>query len=289
MSRRFAFWSILVALVVFGLKLLAWRLTGSVAFLSDALETTVNVIAAALAYYAVRVADKPADAGHPFGHNKAEYLSAVAEGTMIVIAALFVIREAIAVLPHPQLNDTPMLGIAISLVAAALNGVWATVLLRVGRKTRSPALSASARHILSDVMTSIGVVVGIALALATGWHILDPILAILVALHILREGWRVVSSSVDGLMDGAVDAETRTTIETILKREMQGALQYHDLRARSSGAVLFCEFHLVVDRTMAVGAAHDICDRIEEALKERFPGSSFTIHLEPDTELHDPS
>lgn len=285
MSRRFAFWSIPVALVVFGLKLLAWHLTGSVAFLSDALETTVNVIAAMLAYYALRVADKPADEGHPFGHSKAEYLSAVAEGTMIVVAALFVMREAIAALPHPQLDDTPMLGIVISLVAAGLNAIWATVLMRVGRKARSPALSASARHILSDVMTSIGVVVGIGLALATGWHILDPILALLVALHILREGWRVISSSVDGLMDGAVDGDTHAEIEAIIRREMQGALQYHDLRTRSSGAVLFCEFHLVVDQMMAVGAAHDICDRIEDALITRFPGSSFTIHLEPDTEL----
>ncbi|WP_298571343.1 cation diffusion facilitator family transporter [uncultured Aliiroseovarius sp.] len=285
MSRKFALWSIPVALLVFLLKLLAWKMTGSVALLSDALESTVNVIAAGLAYYAVRLADKPADSRHPYGHTKAEYLSAVAEGVMILIAALLVIREAVAALPNPHIEDAPMLGIGVNVIAAIINGLWAYALLRVGRRNRSPALQASARHIFTDVLTSAGVVVGVILALATGWLILDPILAILVALNILREGWHVISESVDGLMDASIDSDTRAEVKRIIEQEMDGALQFHDLRARSSGAVLFAEFHLVVGCDMAVGDAHDICDRIEKALETQFPGSSFTIHLEPDTEL----
>ncbi|MGJ8586235.1 MAG: cation diffusion facilitator family transporter [Marinosulfonomonas sp.] len=285
MSRKFALWSIPVALLVFLLKLLAWKMTGSVALLSDALESTVNVIAAGLAYYAVRLADKPADSRHPYGHTKAEYLSAVAEGVMILIAALLVIREAVAALPNPHIEDAPMLGIGVNVIAAIINGLWAYALLRVGRRNRSPALQASARHIFTDVLTSAGVVVGVILALATGWLILDPILAILVALNILREGWYVISESVDGLMDASIDSDTRAEVKRIIEQEMAGAIQFHDLRARSSGAVLFAEFHLVVGRDMAVGDAHDICDRIEKALEAHFPGSSFTIHLEPDTEL----
>ncbi|MBM1558590.1 cation transporter [Sulfitobacter mediterraneus] len=285
MSRKFALWSIPVALLVFLLKLLAWKMTGSVALLSDALESTVNVIAAGLAYYAVRLADKPADSRHPYGHTKAEYLSAVAEGVMILIAALLVIREAVAALPNPHIEDAPMLGIGVNVIAAIINGLWAYALLRVGRRNRSPALQASARHIFTDVLTSAGVVVGVILALATGWLILDPILAILVALNILREGWHVISESVDGLMDASINSDTRAEVKRIIEQEMDGALQFHDLRARSSGAVLFAEFHLVVGCDMAVGDAHDICDRIEKALETQFPGSSFTIHLEPDTEL----
>lgn len=284
MSRKFALWSIPVALLVFLLKLLAWRMTGSVALLSDALESTVNVIAAGLAYYAVRLADKPADSRHPFGHTKAEYLSAVAEGVMILFAALLVIREAIAALPNPHIEDAPMLGIGVNIVAAIINGLWAYALLRVGRRNRSPALLASARHILTDVLTSAGVVVGVILASATGWLILDPILAILVALNILREGWHVISESVDGLMDASIEAVTRAEVESIIAREMAGALEFHDLKARFSGAILFAEFHLVVGQNMSVGRAHDICDRIEHALETKFPGSSFTIHVEPESE-----
>lgn len=285
MSRRFAFWSIPVALLVFLLKLLAWKMTGSVALLSDALESIVNVIAAGLAYYAIRLAEKPADARHPFGHTKAEYLSAVAEGLMILIAALLVLREAIAGLPNPHIEDAPMLGIGINIVAAAFNGFWAFALLLVGRRNRSPALQASARHIFTDVLTSAGVVVGVVLAWATGWLILDPILAILVALNILREGWHVISENVDGLMDASIDSDTRAEVERIIQHNMGGALQFHDLRARSSGTVLFGEFHLVVAKEIPVGRAHDICDGIEDALEAQFPGSSFTIHLEPESEL----
>ena len=285
MPHKFALWSIPVAVVVFLLKLLAWQWTGSVALLSDALESIVNVVAAMIAFYAVRLSAKPADDRHPFGHSKAEYLSAVAEGAMILLAAVLVLREAIAALPDPSLKDAPMAGIVINMVAAAINATWAMTLMRVGRANRSPALVASARHILTDVFTSIGVVVGLGLALATGWMILDPILAILVALNILREGWKVLSESVDGLMDASVNHGELQAIEAAVAGASEGALQVHDLRARRSASVVFVELHLVVPKTMSVGAAHDICDRIEAAVKEVLPVARTTVHVEPESEL----
>lgn len=285
MPHRIAFWSIPLALVVFLLKLLAWRWTGSVALLSDALESIVNVVAAGIALYAVRLSAKPADARHPFGHGKAEYLSAVAEGAMILLAAFLVLREAISALPNPAIDEAPAAGIAINVLAALLNGVWAMVLLRAGRAHRSPALGASARHILADVFTSGGVVLGLVLALATGWLILDPLLAILVGLHILREGWHVLSESVDGLMDASVDADDLAAIDAAVASASGGALQVHDLRARRSASVVFVEMHLVVPKEMSVGAAHDICDRIENAVRAALPSARATVHVEPESEL----
>ncbi|SFM47119.1 cation diffusion facilitator family transporter [Shimia aestuarii] len=285
MSHKFALWSIPVAVAVFLLKLLAWHWTGSVALLSDALESIVNVVAAMIAFYAVQLSAKPADDKHPFGHSKAEYLSAVAEGAMILLAALLVMREAIGALPDPSLKDAPMAGIVVNMVAAGINAAWAMTLMRVGRANRSPALVASARHILTDVFTSVGVVVGLGLALATGWMILDPILAILVALNILREGWKVLSESVDGLMDASVNDGELQAIEAAVSGASEGALQVHDLRARRSASIVFVEMHLVVPKTMSVGAAHDICDRIEAAVKEVLPVARTTVHVEPESEL----
>lgn len=285
MTRKFAAWSILVSVLVLALKLLAWRLTGSVALLSDALESIVNVTAAFLAYLAVWVAAKPPDKKHPFGHKKAEYLSAVTEGILIVLAALLILREAFAALPSPQLNSTPYAGMVVNIAATCLNGAWAFVLLRVGRRVGSPALDASARHIFTDVLTSVGVVAGLLLAVATGWLVLDPILAILVALNILWEGWKVIRKSVDGLMDATLSEPDLKAVCKIIEANLGPALEYHDLRGRRSANMIFVEFHLVVDGSMSVAAAHEICDVIEASLLDAFPGSVFVIHLEPDTEV----
>ncbi len=285
MSQKFAAWSIPVSLAVLLLKLLAWWLTGSVALLSDALESIVNVAAALLAYFAVQISGRPPDKKHPFGHKKAEYLSAVAEGTLIVLAALLIIREAVSALPSPHLDHAPMIGIAVNAVATCINGAWAVILLRVGRREKSPALEASSKHIFTDVMTSVGVVVGLLFALATGWLILDPIIAILVALNILWEGWKVIRSSVDGLMDASLSEQDLQTVRAAIDANLGPALEYHDLRGRRSASVIFVEFHLVVAGDMSVAAAHDICDDIEEALLKKYPGSVFVIHLEPDSEL----
>ncbi|WP_171209194.1 MULTISPECIES: cation diffusion facilitator family transporter [unclassified Ruegeria] len=286
MIQKFALWSIPISIAVLALKLFAWHLTGSVALLSDALESVVNVVAALLAFFAVWVAGKPPDAKHPFGHKKAEYLSAVVEGTLIVLAALLILREAIMALPSPQLHDTPTLGLVVNTLATAINAAWAFMLLQIGRRQASPALEASAKHIFTDIITSVGVILGLLLALATGWLILDPILAILVALNILWEGWKVIRKSVDGLMDATLSEPDLKAVRSIIEANLGPALEYHDLRGRRSANMIFVEFHLVVEGGMTVAAAHDICDQIEAVLKDRFPGSVFVIHLEPDSELH---
>lgn len=282
--RRLAFWGIPLSLAVMGLKLVAWSVTGSVALLSDALESTVNVIAALIAFFVVSYAQKPADETHPFGHTKAEYFSAVIEGVLIVVAALLIVREAAAHLFDPVLPLTPALGLAINTAAAIINAVWATILIRVGRSHRSPALKADGEHVLSDVVTSAGVLVGLLLAIATGYAILDPIMAMLVAVNILWQGWKVISHSVDGLMDKAVAPDEDAAIRAAIAENATGSLNVHHLRTRQAGRATFIAFDLVVPHSMSVGEAHEITDRLEAAIQKVHPGAQCVIHVEPDSE-----
>jgi cation diffusion facilitator family transporter len=282
--RRLAFASIFVAFGVMALKFAAWRVTGSVALYSDALESIVNVIAAGAAYWAIRVSHKPADADHPHGHHKAEYFSAVTEGVLIVLASLLIMREAWAALQTPRLMDEPALGLAINGVAAVANAAWAAVLIRTGKRERSPALEADGRHIMTDVVTSAGVIIGLVGAIVTGWAVLDPLLAIIVALNILWQGWKVIGQSVQGLMDVAADPDDTRKIRDIISLNSKGALEVHDLKTRIAGRATFIEFHLVVDSTMSVGESHVICDRIEAALQAEVPSVRVIIHVEPDNE-----
>ena len=278
---RTALQSVLVALIVLGLKYLAYVLTGSVALYSDALESIINVAAAIGAYLALRVSARPADAGHPYGHSKAEYFSAVAEGVLIVLAAISIVLTAYPLFFAPRVLDAPLPGLLISAGASVMNFVWAGVLLRTGRARRSPALIADGRHVMSDVVTSIGVLGGVLLAKLTGWTVLDPLLAVLVALNILWSGYSLVRDSVGGLMDAAVDPGTEQRIRRAISEQGDGALEAHDLRTRHAGAVTFVEFHLVVPGEMTVEQAHAICDRLEDALQAEVEGASVTIHVEP--------
>lgn len=279
-----AFWSILVAFAVTGLKLLAWKMTGSVALYSDAMESIANVVTAMAAYWAIRVSHRPADSDHPFGHHKAEYFSAVLEGVLIVVAALLIIAKVWDALQHPGALDQPWQGLAVNMGAAAINAVWAFVLIRNGRAHRSPALEADGRHVMTDVITSLGVVVGLVGAIFTGWHILDPLLALLVALNILWQGWKVVGESLSGLMDKAVDTQEHMRIRDIISANSKGALEVHDLKTRIAGRATFIEFHMVVDAHMTVAESHAICDRVEDALKADIPSVRVIIHVEPDDE-----
>ncbi len=279
---RFAFGSVAIAVVVLGLKYLAYYFTGSVALFSDALESIINVTTALAALWAVRVSAMPADHNHPYGHSKAEYFSAVLEGVLIVIAAILILREAWLGILSPRAVDAPALGIAISAVATAINAGWAFVLIGQGRRARSPALAADGRHLMADVATSVGVAVGVGLAAVTGLAILDPIVAALVALNILWAGWRLVRESVGALMDEAVPAETLDRIRETISANASGAIEAHDLRTRHAGRMTFIEFHLVVAGTMPVSEAHDICDRIERALKVAVDEARISIHVEPE-------
>ena len=285
---KLAFGGIAVGLLVLALKYAAYLLTGSVAFFSDAAESIVNVATAVAAFFAVRLSAVPPDANHPYGHHKAEYLSAVLEGVLIVIAALAILRKAYLGYLDPQPLDAPVKGLLVNGVATALNGAWCFLLFRVGRRPRSPALLADARHLLTDVVTSLGVLAGVALVAATGWLVLDSLIAALVALHILWWGWSLTRQSIGGLMDEAVSNEVLDKIRLAISKEAEGALEAHDLRTRHAGRTTFIQFHLVVPGSMSVAESHAICDRIEEALRADIPDASITIHVEPEHKAKHP-
>ncbi len=274
--------SIAVAVAVTAIKYLAYHVTGSVALYSDALESIVNVLTAGVALAAVYVSAKPADANHPFGHAKAEYFSAVVEGVLVVLAALLIIREAYAAVLAPRDLDQPALGLVINGAATVLNASWAAYLVRRGRAWRSPALVADGWHLAADVFTSIGVIVGLVLATLTGFSILDPILAAVVAVNILWAGYKIMKQSLSGLMDEAVDVDMENRICAVIRESGYGALQVHDIRARTAGRMTFIEFHLVVPGAMSVSEAHEICDRIEDALEAALEGTDISIHIEPE-------
>lgn len=271
-----------VGVLVLGLKYWAYYLTGSVALFSDALESIVNVVTAVAALIAVWLAAKPADAALPYGYHKAEYFSAVLEGVMILVAALLILREAYEGIMAPRTLDAPWQGLAVNAVAGGINAIWCTVLLRAGRRHKSPALVADGQHLLTDVLSSAGVIVGVSLAALTGLHILDPILAVLVALNIVWSGWTLVRQSVGGLMDVAVPTQDLNAIREVIAANADGAIEAHDVRTRQAGKMTFIDFHLVVPGTMPVQEAHSICDRIEQQLRARIEPVQITIHVEPE-------
>lgn len=281
-ALKIAYGSLIVGVLVLGIKTIAWWMTGSVALFSDALESTVNVATAIAVLLAVSYAQRPADDDHPFGHHKAEYFSAVLEGVMIVIAAVVILQAAWQALSDPADLSAPWAGLSVNLFASLINGVWCFLLLRKGRALRSPALVADGRHLLTDVVSSVGVAIGVVAVALTGVHWLDPLLAALVALNILWSGWVVIRSSVGGLMDESVPEEDLTQMRALISANADGAVEAHDLRARHAGPATFVEFHLVVPGEMSVERAHDICDRIEGALKAAIAQCTVTIHVEPE-------
>ena len=279
---RVALASIFVGIAVLGLKYLAYRWTGSVALYSDALESIVNVASAVAAFLAVWFAAKPADSNHPYGHHKAEYMAAVLVGVLIVLAALSIAHEAWKNYIDPQPVEFTPEGLGVNALATVLNGIWATVLVRIGRNHRSMALVADGKHLYTDVFSSLGVLAGVILVMLTGIRELDSLLAGLVALNILWSGWSLMKESLGGLMDEAVAPALQDRIREVISGSADGAIEAHDLRTRSAGHVIFVDFHLVVPADMTVERAHDICDRIEAAISKDVPGARTTIHVEPE-------
>ena len=281
-GERIAIGSIGIGIAVLAMKVVAWWLTGSAALFSDALESTVNVAAGVIALVALRVASAPADANHPYGHDKAEFFAAVIEGVLIVVAALLIFQHAWIVWHDPRPLDRPFEGIGLNAIATLLNGGWSAVLLRVGQRLRSPALVADGHHLLADVVTSCGVTLGVGLVVLTGFLPLDPLLAAATGVYVLLAGMRVISSSVGGLMDAAPPADVIQRIRALVADSAEGALEAHDLRMRYAGRLTFLEFHLVVPGAMTVADSHAICDRIEATLKAEMSHLEITIHVEPE-------
>jgi cation diffusion facilitator family transporter len=280
--QRIAVGTIGVGALVLAMKAAAWWLTGSAALYSDALESVVNVVASLVALGALRVAARPADDNHPYGHAKAEFFSAVIEGALIIGAALSILLHAYTTWLDPVTLVAPWVALSLTAVSTAINGGWAALLTRVGQRERSAALLADGKHLWSDVVSSVGILVGLGIVLLTGLRWLDPLLAAATAMHVLWSGLGVVRSSVSGLMDEAPDSATMDRIRRLVNEHAQGALEAHDLRTRHAGRFTYLEFHLVVPGAMRVDEAHEICDRVEAALRDGVEGLVVTIHVEPE-------
>jgi len=283
---RYAWLSVATALATMALKGVAAWLTGSLGLLSDALESVVNLGAALIALYTLRVAMRQPDEKHPFGYTKAEYFSSAVEGALILLAALAIVAAAVPRLIEPQPILRFDVGIFLSLLAAAMNLGTALVLLRAGKRHDSIALEADAHHLLTDVWTSIGVVAGVGATVLTGWLALDPLIAIAVAVHILWVGTRMMRRSVLGLMDRALPEPDLERIRAILDAYRADGLDYHALRTRRAGRLRLVEMHLLVPGEMSVREGHRIADEIEEKIRAQLPGAAVLTHLEP---IEDPA
>lgn len=279
---RMALVSVAVGCAVLGIKYVAYVMTGSVALYSDAVESVVNVVAAVVAWIALSAAASPPDACHPYGHHKAEYFSAGLEGALIVLAAALIMHDAWGALWAVRDVDFGWVGLAVNALASVFNAAWGWALVREGKILKSPALEADGKHLWADVMSSVGVLAGVIVAKLTGWSVLDPLLAMLVAGNILWSGWHLMRASFGGLMDEAVDGETLEKIEKVIAAKKGIALEAHDVKSRRAGTAVFIEFHLVVPGAMTVRESHALCDVLEGALEQVVQGAQITIHVEPE-------
>ncbi len=283
---RFAWLSISAAVATILLKGLAWWLTGSVGLLSDALESFVNLAGAIVTLLMLGIAAMPEDDNHAFGHTKAEYFASGFEGVLILLAAAAIAVAAVERLAHPQPLEQVGIGMAVSVVASMINLGVSRVLLRAGRRYHSIALEADAHHLMTDVWTSAGVLVGVAAVAATGWQVLDPLLAIAVAANIVWTGWKLLHRSAAGLMDAALPPEQHEALVQVLERHRADGLDYHALRTRQAGARQFVTVHVLVPGQWTVASGHDLAERIEAEIREILPRATVMTHLEP---LEDPA
>jgi cation diffusion facilitator family transporter len=276
------FWlSTLAAVLTITLKTFAWWLTGSMGLLSDALESFVNLAGATFALWMITVARLPPDEDHPLGHSKAEYFSSGFEGILIFGAAGAILYTASARLLSPQPLEDLGIGLAFSVVSTLINLSVAITMRRASVRFRSIALEADARHLMTDVWTSVGVVAGVMLVGLTGWLWLDPLVAILVGLHILKEGWRLIIASTHGLMDSALPAQAMTELEAALASFTSRNVSFHNLRTRRAGSESFVYVNVKVPRDWSIVQVHDLLDEIELAVQQRVPGAQVMTHPEP--------
>ena len=278
---RFAWLSIGAAILTIALKTTAYWLTGSVGLLSDALESLVNLVAAIMALAMLTIAARPADEMHAFGYGKAEYFSSGLEGALILLAAASIAWTAIPRFLVPQPLEHIGIGLAVSVVASVINFWVARVLLAAGREYRSITLEADAHHLMTDVWTSAGVMLGVGAIALTGWLRLDPIIALVVAANILRTGWQLLSRSIRGLLDVALPAAEQDAINQVLKQYESRGIQYHALRTRQAGTRAFISLHVLVPADWTVQRGHDLLEQLEGDIRATVPGAQLFTHLEP--------
>jgi cation diffusion facilitator family transporter len=285
MSRRsprpYIALSIAAAIATMGLKFSAYFLTDSIGLFSDAAESCVNLTAAIFALWALTVAARPPDFEHTFGHSKAEYFSSALEGLLVLVAAFSIGLAAVPRLLHPQPLAQLDLGLLLSIVAAVINGLVAWTLLKAGRRLRSITLRADAHHLLTDVWTSIGVVIGLLLVKLTGWQILDPLMALAVAANICWVALQLLRETANGLMDSALPPQEQATIQEVLSYYQNRGIAFHALRSRVAGARNFVSFHVLVPGEWTVQQGHDLCDEIERKIMQAITHTHVTTHLEP--------
>ena len=280
--QRYAWMSVAAALATIGLKTWAWQVTGSVGMLSDALESLINLAAALLALSMLRLAASPPDAAHPYGRFKAEYFASGMEGALIVFAAIAIAYEAVPRLADPQPIEAALLGIAISAVASGVNLACGLLLISAGKRLHSIALEADGHHLMSDVWTSAAIIAGVALVAATGWHILDPLIAIGVAVHIVFTGFMLMRRSFAGLLDAAIpEAETAEIEKIFAEYRKRYGIDFHALRTRQAGARRFINFHMLVPDAWPVDRAHQLSEEVESRIGSLVPNAIMLSHIEP--------
>ncbi len=284
-ARFYAFLSIAAAILTIALKLGAYLLTNSIGFLSDAMESGVNLVAAVFAVWALTYAAKPPDEEHVFGHSKAEYFSSGFEGALILVAAISIAIAAIPRLIHPEPLEQVSIGLLLSIIASAINGGVALILLKAGKRLHSITLRADAHHLLTDVWTSVGVILGLLLVSVTGWLILDPLIAILVAINIVWTGAKLIQESSSALLDASIPLTERQMIDELLSAYDRQQVQFHAIRTRMAGMRKFVSFHVLVPGAWTVQQGHDLCEEIESKICQSLPNINVFIHLEP---LEDP-
>lgn len=278
---KFAILSIIAAILTIALKMVAWLITDSVGLFSDAAESVVNLVAAVVALVVLLIAARPPDAEHQFGHSKAEYFSAVVEGTMIFVAAVVIIGSAIHRFFHLRELDELGIGLAVSVIASAINAGAAAILIHGGKKYRSITLRADGKHLLTDVWTTVGVLAAVGLVWLTGWLWLDPVIALIVGLNIVWTGWKLLRESMNGLMDGVLDPEYEQLFLTTLEEHRTPEVDFHGIRSRVSGSVNFVEFHIAVPGKWSVQRSHDCLEVLERDLHAKIPDLHISSHMEP--------
>ena len=279
---KYAWLSVGAAALTFLIKLAAALVSGSVGLLSDALEAIVNLVAATIALIVLKIVERPPDVSHPFGHDKAEYFSSGIESTLIVIASLSILYTAVRRLLNPQPLEDAWLGLILATIAAVINLVVGQILIRAGKKNDSITLESNGRHLMTDVWTSVGVLVGVGLSVVTGRIMLDPLIAIIVGLKIGWDGLQIFGRSARGLMDSAIAPEEREAIETILRKsEIEEGVEWHALRTRQSGSRRFVELHLLVPGNWRVQRSHDLAEHLEADIRSQIKYSTVLLHVEP--------
>jgi len=284
-KNRILYLSIAAALITMAMKFAAYWITGSVGLLSDALESIVNLVAALFAFVALMIAVRPADDTHPYGHEKIEYFSSGVEGTLILIAAIGIMFSAVQRLLHPMPLARLDAGLLLGLAASATNFLVARLLLRAARQHDSITIEANAKHLLTDVWTTLGVLAALFIVKLTGWLVIDPVIAFIVGGNIIFSGIGLLRRSFRGLMDFRLPASEIAGIEEVLRLYVGKKRVYHNLRTRKSGSQRFIEFHLLVPGDMSVREAHELCEQIENEIRRRLNNTTVTIHTEPEDEL----